>query len=68
MRCSRAPMRALYRAKHGGRNRLHAADDEPAPSERARLIAAARNAQAVKPGHCCNVRRAPGALNPAPGG
>jgi diguanylate cyclase (GGDEF)-like protein len=32
---------ALYRAKHDGRNRLHGADDEP-PSERARLIAAAR--------------------------
>ena len=33
---------ALYRAKGDGRNRLRAADDEPA-SERARLIAAARS-------------------------
>jgi diguanylate cyclase (GGDEF)-like protein len=33
---------ALYRAKGDGRNRLRTADDEPA-SERARLIAAARN-------------------------
>ena len=36
---------ALYRAKHDGRNRLRAAEDEAAPSERARLIAAARAAQ-----------------------
>ena len=35
---------ALYRAKHGGRNRTKFADEaEPAPSDRARLIAAARN-------------------------
>jgi diguanylate cyclase (GGDEF)-like protein len=40
---------ALYRAKHDGRNRLHAAEDEPA-SEHARLIAAARRAKASKRG------------------
>jgi diguanylate cyclase (GGDEF)-like protein len=33
---------ALYSAKRGGRNRLHAAGDEPAPSDRVRMIAAAR--------------------------
>jgi diguanylate cyclase (GGDEF)-like protein len=35
---------ALYCAKHDGRNRFHAADEEPG-SEQARLIAAARRAQ-----------------------
>jgi diguanylate cyclase (GGDEF)-like protein len=35
---------ALYRAKHDGRNRFHAADEEPG-SERARMMAAARRAQ-----------------------
>jgi diguanylate cyclase (GGDEF)-like protein len=39
---------ALYRAKHAGRNRLHAADDQPA-SERPRPIAAAGHLQAAKP-------------------
>ena len=36
---------ALYRAKHDGRNRMHAADDAPAPSQRAQLISAARGSQ-----------------------
>ena len=40
---------ALYRAKHDGRNRLHAADEEPG-SEQARLVAAARRAQWAKRG------------------
>lgn len=40
---------ALYGAKHGGRNRFHAADEEPG-SEPARLIAAARRAQSSKSG------------------
>ncbi len=40
---------ALYRAKHDGRNRLHAAEDEPAPSQGARPLAAARSGQAAKP-------------------
>jgi diguanylate cyclase (GGDEF)-like protein len=40
---------ALYRAKHDGRNRLHAAEDEPAPSQVARPLAAARSGQAAKP-------------------
>jgi predicted signal transduction protein with EAL and GGDEF domain len=40
---------ALYRAKHDGRNRFHAADEEPG-SEKARLIAAARRAQWLKRG------------------
>jgi diguanylate cyclase (GGDEF)-like protein len=35
---------ALYRAKNDGRNRFHAADEEPG-SEQARLIAAARRTQ-----------------------
>jgi diguanylate cyclase (GGDEF)-like protein len=41
---------ALYRAKHDGRNRLHAAEDEPQPSQHARpLAAAARSGQAAMP-------------------
>ena len=40
---------ALYRAKHDGRNRFHAADEEPG-SEPARQIAAARRAQSAKGG------------------
>jgi diguanylate cyclase (GGDEF)-like protein len=40
---------ALYRAKHDGRNRFHAADEEPG-SEQVRLIAAARRAQWSKRG------------------
>lgn len=40
---------ALYAAKHGGRNRVSMAEEEPG-SERVRLIAAARRAQAVKDG------------------
>jgi hypothetical protein len=40
---------ALYAAKHGGRNRYHVADVDPA-DERARLAAAARNAEAAKGG------------------
>jgi diguanylate cyclase (GGDEF)-like protein len=40
---------ALYRAKHGGRNRVHIAEQELA-NERARLIAAARRAQPAKTG------------------
>ncbi len=39
---------ALYRAKHDGRNRIRIADDESAPTEAARLIAAARHGQAAK--------------------
>ena len=39
---------ALYRAKHAGRNRFHAADDEPG-SEQAHQIAAVRRAQSAKP-------------------
>jgi diguanylate cyclase (GGDEF)-like protein len=39
---------ALYRAKNGGRNRVHA-DTEQAPSEVARLISAARHAKASRP-------------------
>jgi diguanylate cyclase (GGDEF)-like protein len=35
---------ALYAAKHGGRNRFHAADEEPG-TERARMAAAARSAE-----------------------
>jgi predicted signal transduction protein with EAL and GGDEF domain len=42
---------ALYRAKHDGRNRLYAANDRPAPRQNARLIAAARSAQAGEPVH-----------------
>jgi diguanylate cyclase (GGDEF)-like protein len=38
---------ALYSAKHGGRNRMHAAEDEPG-SEQARALAAARHARAGK--------------------
>jgi diguanylate cyclase (GGDEF)-like protein len=38
---------ALYRAKNDGRNRFHAADEEPG-SEQARMIATARRAQALK--------------------
>jgi len=41
---------ALYRAKHDGRNRIRTADDKPAPTEGARLIAAARSGQAAKCG------------------
>jgi len=41
---------ALYRAKNSGRNRLYAADDEPASAECARLIAAARHAQTATRG------------------
>jgi diguanylate cyclase (GGDEF)-like protein len=40
---------ALYRAKHDGRNRFYAADEEPG-SEQARLNAAARQAQLSKKG------------------
>jgi diguanylate cyclase (GGDEF)-like protein len=40
---------ALYRAKHDGRNRFYAADEEPG-SEQGRLIAAARQAQWSKRG------------------
>ena len=40
---------ALYRAKHNGRNRVAAADEEPG-LEQARLIAAARKAQPSKLG------------------
>jgi diguanylate cyclase (GGDEF)-like protein len=40
---------ALYRAKHDGRNRFHAADEE-ASSEHTRLIAAARRTQWSKRG------------------
>jgi diguanylate cyclase (GGDEF)-like protein len=40
---------ALYRAKHNGRNRVAAADEEPG-LEQARLIAAARNARPSKLG------------------
>src|SRR5262249_60097335 len=40
---------ALYRAKHGGRNRLHVVEEEMA-NERTRLIAAARRAPPVKMG------------------
>jgi diguanylate cyclase (GGDEF)-like protein len=40
---------ALYRAKHGGRNRVHIADEEM-PSDRTRLIAAARRAREVPAG------------------
>ena len=40
---------ALYRAKHDGRNRFHAADEEPG-SEPARQVAAARRAQSAKGG------------------
>jgi len=40
---------ALYRAKHDGRNRLHAAEDEPTSSYGARPLAAARSGQAAKP-------------------
>ena len=40
---------ALYRAKHDGRNRLHAAEDGPPPSQDARPLAAARSGQAAKP-------------------
>jgi diguanylate cyclase (GGDEF)-like protein len=40
---------ALYRAKHDGRNRFRAADEEPG-SEQARAIAAARRAQWSKRG------------------
>jgi diguanylate cyclase (GGDEF)-like protein len=36
---------ALYRAKHDGRNRLHAAEDEPPPSHGARPLAAARGGE-----------------------
>jgi diguanylate cyclase (GGDEF)-like protein len=38
---------ALYRAKNDGRNRFHAADDEPG-SEQARVIATARRMQILK--------------------
>jgi predicted signal transduction protein with EAL and GGDEF domain len=40
---------ALYAAKHGGRNRFHAADEEPG-SERARLSAATRSTQSAQGG------------------
>jgi len=40
---------ALYRAKHDGRNRFHAAEEEPG-SEQVRLIAAARRTQWSKRG------------------
>ena len=40
---------ALYRAKHGGRNRLHIADEEAA-SDRSRLINAARRAREIPSG------------------
>jgi diguanylate cyclase (GGDEF)-like protein len=40
---------ALYRAKHGGRNRLHVAEEEMT-NERTRLIAAARRAPPAKMG------------------
>ena len=40
---------ALYAAKHGGRNRYHVADADPA-DERARLAAIARNTEASKGG------------------
>jgi diguanylate cyclase (GGDEF)-like protein len=38
---------ALYRAKNDGRNRFHAADEEPG-SDQARMIAAARRAHVLK--------------------
>jgi diguanylate cyclase (GGDEF)-like protein len=41
---------ALYRAKHDGRNRIRTAEDAPASSQGARLIAAARGGPAAKPG------------------
>jgi diguanylate cyclase (GGDEF)-like protein len=41
---------ALYRAKHDGRNRIRTADDEPAPTQGTRLVAAARNGRAPKGG------------------
>ncbi|MGA8397207.1 MAG: GGDEF domain-containing protein [Pseudolabrys sp.] len=40
---------ALYRAKHGGRNRVHIADEEAA-SDRSRLINAARRAREIPSG------------------
>lgn len=40
---------ALYQAKHDGRNRFHAAAEEPV-SEQARLMTAARRAQSSAPG------------------
>ena len=50
---------ALYRAKHDGRNRIRTADDEPAPTQGARLIAAARSGQAPNAGVCCSAKRRP---------
>jgi diguanylate cyclase (GGDEF)-like protein len=41
---------ALYSAKHAGRNRLHAADDEPASGECAAPIAAARGSKSASHG------------------
>ncbi len=41
---------ALYRAKHDGRNCIRTADDKPAPSQGARLIAAARSTETGKRG------------------
>ena len=40
---------AFYRAKHGGRNRVHIADEEAA-SDRSRLINAARRAREIPSG------------------
>ena len=41
---------ALYSAKNAGRNRLHAAEDEPVSAERARQIAAARKTKSGRRG------------------
>ena len=55
---------ALYRAKHDGRNRLYAADDEPRAEPGARLLAAARAAKRPNRCVCRKARRPPAAPNP----
>lgn len=49
---------ALYRAKRDGRNRIRTADDEPTPSQGARLVAAARHGRAPKGGRMIQRKRA----------
>jgi len=40
---------ALYRAKHDGRNRLYAAEDQPTPSQGGRLVTAPYSSPATEP-------------------